>query len=108
MKTTMGATGWGVLVASLVILGACDDTKATCEKMCDKMGECMSAKGQSGAKSQPGAEGAAEQQQTEVAKCKEACEQQKEPSDAEKEQLAKAKECLDEDCPAFFACIDKL
>ena len=103
-----------MLMSSVLATGACDDTNATCEKMCNKMGECMPAQVEAATKSLPGDiwEEAIKKMEVGFKKaadeCKATCDQQKEVSDAEKEKIAKAKECLDKDCAEFISCIEKI
>jgi hypothetical protein len=118
MKTMMGAMGWITVVVLAGSLGACDDTKATCEKMCNKMGECMPAQVDEAMKSLPaGAEGMKDEMKKKmeesfkkaVDECKSKCgEDGKEISESEKKKIEKAKECLDKDCNEFVTCIEKI
>lgn len=119
MKTMIGAMGWLAVVATMAgLVGACDDTKATCEKMCNKMGECMPAQVDEAMKSLPaGAEAMKDKMKKQmeegfkkaVDECKVKCgEDGKELSDEDKKKIEKAKECLDKDCKEFIACIEKI
>lgn len=106
--------GWALVISTIMVAGACDDTKATCEKMCNKMGECMPAQVEAATKSLPGDLGDEAKKKMEegfkqaVDECKATCDQEKEVTEAEKTKIAKAKECLDKDCAEFISCIEKI
>ena len=113
MKTLIGAFGWATLVALTVGLASCDDTKATCTKMCSKMGECVPEQLKEITKNLPGgSEKMAEEMEKQLKKgieeCKETCDDpEKAKGKFDSEDVAKVKECLDKDCKDFMKCMEK-
>lgn len=115
MKTVIGALGWAAVVALTYGLSSCDDTKATCEKMCGKMGECLPAQIDELTKSLPaGNDEMASKMKEEMKKkleegvqeCKKKCEDPGEVKAEDKDKIKKVKECLDKDCKDFMKCLE--
>jgi hypothetical protein len=113
----VGTLGWGiVIIASLATVGGCKDSpKETCNKMCDKIIECLPAQLEDSLKSLPEAAREAAKKELEAGAdqsrqdCKSKCsEQGKEVSEKDKKDLANAQKCLDEDCDGFAKCIERL
>jgi hypothetical protein len=116
MRIAIGLTGWSLVVASMLTLGACDNTKATCEKMCSKMKECLPAQIDEAKKGLPaGAEGAMADKMLEgmkqgFEKAAEECTKSCGDADALKgkldgAKLDKIKACLDKDCKEYGKCL---
>jgi len=116
MKTVIGAIGWASIVALAVGLTSCDDTKATCEKMCAKVKECVPEQIKEMTKNLPaGAEKMAKEMKEKMEKelekgadeCKKKCgEGDVKVSDADKKKIGKVKACLGKDCKDFMKCMD--
>ncbi|MEZ4439795.1 MAG: hypothetical protein R3B72_11940 [Polyangiaceae bacterium] len=100
----------GITILGLAsgLLG-CNDAKATCEAICEKVGECLPGQMDVG-KLSADEQGAvkAEVEKT-VTECKQTCDKDDgDLSEADKKGMAKAKECLSKDCAAFDKCISGL
>jgi hypothetical protein len=117
-KEILGALGWStVALLAAAALPACDDTKATCEKMCGKVKECVPAAIEDAMKSVPAGAGALgdtlkEKMKAELDKAADECKKQcggeggKEITDADKKKIGEVKKCMDKDCKDFMKCME--
>jgi hypothetical protein len=115
MRIAIGVMGWTLVVGSLLTLGACDNNKATCEKMCSKMKECLPAQIDEAKKGLPaGAEGMADKMlegmKQGFEKAAEECNKTCQDPDAMKgkmdgAKMDKIKACLDKDCKEYTKCL---
>lgn len=115
MKIVIGAIGWATVLALTVGLTSCDDSKATCEKMCTKVEECVPEQVKEMTKNLPaGAEKMAKEMKEKMlkeleksaAECKKKCGEGGKVSDADKKKIGKVKACLDKDCKDFMKCME--
>jgi len=115
MKTLIGAFGWAICVVMTIGLSSCDDTKATCTKMCSKMTECLPAQLKKATEALPGGGGEiAKKMEEEMKKefeksaeeCKKKCDDG-DIKDTDKKEIEKVKACLDKDCDGFMKCLEQ-